>query len=182
MSDNPEKKQLEYHYSREDRLNLLPPGIIKEKSGKKGFFRNNKPLGIILADIVIISILFFGYFIYTKTISNQNSNPDFSFLLNGYIFDNNLLISLTISKKENSRLPESAAFPLEAAITISGNDSFYKKFFDTMPDKPDNDTILRTSIHAADYAINKNSIIYATIEYNNKTIELKSRLKSENKI
>ena len=178
MSNKFEKNQLNFHYNREERLSMLPPGVIKSRQKQKGFFRNNKPFTIILINVIIICLMFFGFTIYSKIASNRSSNSDFNFLLNGYIFDNNMLITLKIEKKKDSKLLEDT-LPFEAIITLSDNNDFYKKFFDNMPDNSNKEIVLRLQTPITNYELQKNSIIYANIKYNDKIINLKSKIKNE---
>ncbi|MCL2481005.1 MAG: hypothetical protein FWF38_04785 [Spirochaetaceae bacterium] len=177
MSNNFEKKPLEHHYNREERLAMMPAGAGKDKSKLKGFFRF-KPLNIIIINLILICILFPIITFYTRYTANRDFNPDFNFLLNGYIFDNNILVSLTIEKKQKSKISDEP-LPFEVTINLSDNKDFYKKFFDNMPASSNKEVILRTAIPITNYKVHKNSILYANIIYSDKTIQLKSKIKGE---
>ena len=179
MQNNYDKNQLNLHYNREERLAMMPPGARINKPKGKGFFKNNKSLGILLLNLIIICIIFPGFFIYTRITANTNPNPDFNFLLSGYIFDNNILTSLTIEKKKDSTLSSDEPLPFEATIYLSDNSDIYKKIFDFMPANSGKEIVFRASIPATNYEVQKNSIIHATIEYSDQTIKLKSQVKSE---
>jgi len=175
MSNNFEKEPIKPHYDREERLSMMPQGSAKGKS--KGFFKT-RPFTIIIANLILIIILIPAITYYTRHTANKNFNPDFNFLLNGYIFDNNILVSLTIKKKPDSKITDEP-LPFEVTISLSDNKDFYKKFFDNMPAGSDKEVVLRTAIPLSNYRVQKNSILYANIIYGDQTISLKSKIKSE---
>ena len=179
MSNQSDNNQIKHHYNREERLAMMPSGALRNKKKPKGFFRNNKSFTILFINFIVICLLFLGFFIYTIITSNKSSNSDFTFLLNGYIYDSNILISLTIEKKHNSKIISDTPLPFEVTITLSDNKEFYKKFFDNLPVNSGKEIVLRTTYPASNYEVNKNSLIYANIKYTDKEITLKSKIKNE---
>ncbi|MCL2705875.1 MAG: hypothetical protein FWE72_06675 [Spirochaetaceae bacterium] len=177
MSNNFEKERSKRHYDREERLAMMPSGSTKDNSKLKGFLRF-KPLNIIIINLILICILFPIITFYTRYTANRDFNPDYNFLLNGYIFDNNILVSLTISKKQNSKISD-APLPFDVTISLSDNIDFYKKFFDNMPVSSDKEVVLRTSIPITNYKIHRNTLLYANIVYSDQIISLKSKIKNE---
>ena len=177
MPNDIEKQLYDFHYDREERLKKMPPGYQPDKFKEKGFFKK-KHFNIIVANLILVLILFPILTIYTRTTANRKFTADFNFLLNGYIFDNNKLISLTIQKKQDSTIDETP-IPFETIITLSDDKDFYKKFFDIMPVSSDKEVVLRTSIPITDNKIHQNSIIHANITYSDQSISLKSKLKNE---
>ena len=179
MSNNFENDKIKFHYNREERL-AMKPVPPEEKSKVKGlfklFFRNKKPLNIIFANIILVCILFSFFIFYTQVKHNTFSNSDFSFSINGYIFDNNLFLTLIIKKKQDSKLSNDP-IPVEAVIFLSDNKEFYKKFFDNMPADSNKETVLRAIIPGN--VVQKKSLLLAKIEYSNNTINIKSKIKSE---
>ncbi|MCL2293685.1 MAG: hypothetical protein FWC36_02305 [Spirochaetes bacterium] len=176
MQENFDQNQYEFHYKREERFARMPSHL---RDNPKGFYQNNKPLVIIFANLILAIIIFGGFFAYENFIANRNFHPDFNFTLNGYIFDNNMLITLSIRKKENSALPEDELLPFEATITLSDNRDFNRRFFDILPAKPNEEVVLRTSVPIFNHEIQRNSTIFATIAFSGQIISLKSRVKSE---
>ena len=177
MPSDFEKQLYGFHYDREERLKKMPPGYQPDKFKEKGFFKK-KHFNIIVANLILVLILFPILTIYTRTTANRKSTADFNFLLNGYIFDNNMLISLTIQKKQDSTIDDTP-LPFEATIFLSDDKEFYKKFFDIMPVSSDKEVVLRTSIPITDYKTYKNTIIHANIIYSDQSISLKSKIKNE---
>ncbi|MCL2791669.1 MAG: hypothetical protein FWD87_01130 [Spirochaetaceae bacterium] len=174
-----EKEPYELHYNREERLAMMPPNVIKDKSRPKGFF-NNKSLLIIAANIILVCILFLVFTFLTRGTVSTDLNPgvdsNFNFLLNGYIFDNNILVSLIIEKKQDSAIVSDTPLPVEVTITLSDNANFYTNFFNFMPESPAERLILRAAIPVTNYEIQKNSILYADITYGNQIINLNSKI------
>jgi hypothetical protein len=179
MENNKIENKAEFHYNREERLSLLPE-FERPRKKEKGIFKNNKSLSIILLDLIIITALSSGYFIYTKISQNIISDSNYSFSLNSYIFDNNILITLVIKNKGNATKQATPA-PFKAIITMEDNHEFYKIFFDNMPENEGSDIILRTSTPANANSKNetKKNIIHAVVEYNESIIRLKCISKGE---
>ena len=174
------KDQYERHYDREERLAMMPEALIKLKSRKKGFFRNNKSMMIILADIIIICLLALGFMIYTRISSNSHSTQTHTFVLNGYVLNNRALISLRITRKRDHLAARTPPRPFEATINISGNNDYYKKVFDFLPEDPDRDVIFRAVIPVEDFYTSQKHAVTSTVQFDNTTINLKYNLKTEN--
>ncbi|MCP5513857.1 MAG: hypothetical protein H7A26_00135 [Spirochaetales bacterium] len=178
--ENKGKEQIERHYDRNERLAMMPEALLKLKSGKKGFFRN-KSMVILFADIVIICLLSAGFFIYSRITSNTYATNNYSLILKGYIFDDTALISLTITKKMDSPPLKTDPKPFEATITVTGNDEYYKKNFDYLPDVINREVTIRASIPLDPSGTGKQSAptAYATVKFENTSVKLKYTLKRE---
>ena len=171
--------KFERHYDRAERIAMMPEALIKLKNRKKGFFRNNRSTAIILADIIIICILLIGFIIYSKISSNQYTYNNYNFLLKGYIFDSKALISLTAVNTLETASSSSEPKSFEATITCSGNNEFYKKMYEILPDTVRKDTTMRAAVQIDNYNPGEVYIVYALIRIDNTTIKLKYNLKKE---
>ncbi len=180
--ENNGKEQIERHYDRNERLAMMPEALLKLKSGKRGFFRN-KSMVILFADIVIICLLSAGFFIYSRLTSNTYATNNYSLILKGYIFDDKALITLTITKKMDSPLLtlKTEPKPFEATITVTGNDDYYKKNFDYLPDVINREVTIRASIPLDPEGTGKPATptAYATVKFENTSVKLKYNLKRE---
>ena len=189
MSKNSEQQGYERYYNREERLAMIPPGIIKDKP--KGFFKN-KALNITIINVVFVCIMLLLFTFLTRFTNftseaepevpaegNSATDPNFNFFLSGYIFDNNILVSIRIEKKPDSALSSDDQVPVEITITLSGDSDFFRKFFDIMPESPDDAVILRTAIPITNSETHINSILFANIIYDDQFISLNSEIRGE---
>jgi len=109
----------DYHYNREDRLSKLDPNMRARLSGDlpKGFFRKNRALGIILADILLIALVGFVFLPVIRTGANGRLEG-YSFALRGFSYGSKALVSLKVIKdRDQSELPPdyTASFGLSSS-------------------------------------------------------------------
>ena len=172
-----DKDQVEYHYNQEERLAKMPLHLKDRQHG------SNKSILITFANLILIFILFGGFLVYERFFGNKDEpefyHPDFYISLNGYIFDNNMLITLSITKKPETTLPSEGPLPFEASIILSENSEIQRKFFNFLPVGANEEIVLRTSIPITNFEVQRNSKLEAIITYSDQVINLKSGVKSE---
>lgn len=178
MENNYDKGNLEFHYDRKERIAQSSDDSLKSSKKRKGFFRQ-KPNMIILVDIIVICLLTCSFLIYSKITGNRITSDNYIFSLSGYIFDNNVLATLTIIKKGDTA--DSAPILFEATISLPNDRSAYKKLSNYLP-TDEKEIVLRTSIPIKNQFFaeeNTKKLIYASIKYNEKTVKIKTAIKSE---
>ena len=175
----------ERHYNREERLSQLPESVQKYKKRKKGFFSSNRHLVIILADIIIISLLFLAFMIYTRMTHNTVKDSNYSFTLKGYVFEDTALITLsalntgseTSDKEFNENTDPVSA---EVIFTLDNHENTHHKIFDFLPEKPGGERNYRVSIPVKRDFSDSRLKVYAEIKYESSVVDLKYTLGREN--
>lgn len=178
MENNYDKGNVEFHYDRKERISQASGDTLKSPKKLKGFFRQKSNM-IIFADIILICLLTSGFLIYSKITGNRITSDNYTFSLSGYIFDNNVLATLTVVEKENKA--DSTPTLFEATISLPNDRSAYKKLSNYLPINK-NEVVLRTSIPIKNQFFaqdNTKKLMYASIKYNGKTVKIKTTIKNE---
>jgi hypothetical protein len=151
--------KLHYHYDREDRLHYLSPNIRErmernESAGKQGlkkpFFKRNRSLMILLLDVIIILFL---YFIILPLLGlgggpSLDRIDDYTFELNGFVFDEKSLLSLSIERADMSETNETHAGEgqtITVVFSVEGTEKTVRAI-DVLPQEKGASRIIRASI------------------------------------
>ena len=103
-----------YHYNREERLAKSPrlKDCYSEEGRGKGFFgglfRRNRSLLFLLADIILLVLVFVIYMFLTSTGEDRWRRGKYTFLLTAFAYENKAFISLKITREgpSNGTLPK----------------------------------------------------------------------------
>lgn len=177
MEDNniPKDSGYEFHYDREDRLSMIPESVLQYKKKKT----KNRSLLILFLDIILICILSLGFLFYQKFTSNRYTSNDYTFTLKTYIYDENLLISITSVNRlpANDNSMENESTPVELTIKLSKTGDFYKKIFDILPQKNGSSKTYRASIPLNELpTVPDSGFVRVNVEFGNNSINLKHKL------
>lgn len=171
----PDKSEYEYHYNRDERLSMMPESVLEFKKKK----RKNRSLLILWLDIALIVILSSGFLIYQKISGNSFSGEDYSFSLKTFVYNDNLLISITSVNKTSfdSDSDNTPAVPVELTVKLSKIDDFYKKIFDVLPQNSAEKKTYRISIPLSEMpSLENTSYILVNIKFENSSINIKHKL------
>ena len=172
---SPDMPQYEFHYSREERLSMMPDSVLEFKKKK----RKNRSLLILWLDIALIVILSSGFLIYQKITGGKYTDKNYTFSMMNYVYNDNLLISVTAvnNLKSGSSDKSDTEIPVILTVKLSRADEFYKKIFDVLPDKNTPEKTYRISIPLSEIPELKNSThILASIKYENSSINIKHKI------
>ena len=93
-----------FHYKREERYKNLDPKVVERLSGtsKKRWklFRGNKALLIILADIVLICVIYFGLTNFLERRDQSVRMDGYAFTLTAFEFDDTVFSSLKVRRTD----------------------------------------------------------------------------------
>ena len=171
-----DKPQYEFHYNREERLSMMPDSVLKFKKKK----RKNRSLLILWLDIALIVILSSGFLIYQKISGGRYSDKNYSFSMKTYVYNDNLLISVTAVNRiqsDSTSDKDSTGIPVILTVKLSKADSFYKKIFDVLPDKNSSEKTYRVSIPLSEIPELLNSThVSVNIKYENSSINIKHKI------
>ncbi len=173
--NNPNKVEYEFHYNRDERLSMMPEAVLKLKNKKK----KNRSLLILWLDIALIVILSSGFLIYQKITGNRYSDEDFTFSMKTFVYNDNLLISVTaLNKKPYSGQEKNPKdIPVELNFKLSKSESFYKKVFDILPLKKSNEKTYRISIPLSKIPdLQESTHVLVNIKYKNSSINIKHKI------
>lgn len=92
------KKEPEFHYSREERLSLLSAPDLSSRGDKRGVFRRNRTLLIILLDICVVSLLVLIYSRFLYVPPYQGELAGVLLVLNAYETEEKCLGILTVKR------------------------------------------------------------------------------------
>jgi hypothetical protein len=151
--------KLHYHYDREERMHSLSPSIRermeKSDSPKKGglkkpLFRRNRSLMILLLDIIIILFL---YFIILPLLGIRGGPSveqiqDYTFELNGFVFEEKSLLSLNIERVAVSEKKEDGSEEgktITVVFSVEGTEKTVEAI-DVLPEEEGASRIIRASI------------------------------------
>jgi hypothetical protein len=165
----------EFHYDREERLSMMPESVLQFKKKKK----KNRSVLILLLDIILICLLSLGFMIYQKFTNNSYSSDNYNFTLKTYIYDENLLISITSVNKlpVNTNSKKQESIPVEFIVKLSKIDDFYKKIFDVLPQKNGSAKTYRASIPLNELPyIPDSTFVKVNVKFGNNSINLKHKL------
>lgn len=96
-------EQYEYHYSREERLGMAPKEVQDPSWRRTGILRGNKPLKIMLIDLLVIVI---GFTLVTQIlplIRRDRTLAGYRLTLSAFAYDADLLITLRAERPARSR-------------------------------------------------------------------------------
>ncbi len=174
--NNTEDMQYEFHYSREERLSMMPDSVLEYKNRKK----KNKSLLILWLDIALILLLSSGFLIYQKITGNRYSDDNYKFSMKTFVYNDNLLISITALNKKTSDSIGNSGVPVELTLKLSKSDSFYKKIYDFLPQKNSEAKIYRESIPLSEIPdIRNSSHLLVNIKFDNSSIDIRQKIVSE---
>lgn len=151
--------KLHFHYNREERMHYLPENIRdrmerNESAGKRGvkkpFFKRNRSLLILLLDVIIILFL---YFIILPLLGLGGSPSleridDYTFELNGFVFEEKSLLSLNIERVDISgENTENAGEEqtITVVFSVEGTEQTVRAI-DVLPEEEGASRIIRASI------------------------------------
>lgn len=170
--DYRDPNRYDYHYNRDDRLSQLGPDLRSKISGEepKGFFRKNRAVTIIFVDLALIALVWFVFLPLIRT-GASGSLEGYSFVLRGFSYGGNALISLKVTKdSEQKGLPPgySAVFGLSSSnrtVEMQG----------ALPSRLKGVQTLRTSLPLA----GKTVAVVCTVHLGGKRLNLKAQLKAD---
>jgi len=99
------EKEIIYHYNREERLKRLK--LKSELHVKKGFFRKNKVLIIIIIDIFLLIIVFLSFRFLFHNIQAQKTTSGYTYTLSSFLINDKAFSKVKIKRthKTNNKNP-----------------------------------------------------------------------------
>jgi hypothetical protein len=106
--------EYQYHYNREERLAKSPRlrDCYSEEGKSRGFFggifRRNRGLMFLLADVILLVLVFVIYMFLTSTGDDRWRKNGYTFLLTAFAYEDKAFISLKITRGEapSGTMPE----------------------------------------------------------------------------
>ena len=88
--------QLHFHYNREERYSTLSPDVVDRDSKRRGSFRKNRPLVILLLDVLLVIVL---YFIISPMLRRYAASTDingYELQMRAFLFEESTFVSVQI--------------------------------------------------------------------------------------
>lgn len=163
-----------FHYSREERYRYLSPEIANPTK-KKGIFKGNRGLIILLVDILLILLL---YFILNPLLQRYASNTDFmgyEVRLGAFSYEEEVFISLRFLAEEPAETASGAEGTLVRVLfSLEGSDAVVEET-DLLPPRKGAERIIRTRITSQGTPESAS----AEVSIGDKTITLKTDIRPE---
>ena len=161
---------LNFHYKRDERLKTLDPSV-KDK-GKKGFFKKNRQLKIILFDILIIILAAIILPPLLKSREYKNNVYGCNIRLECFMLDDSILASLIIEKKKDDPdMPEK----INAVYNLKGTDYEESVSESIVFDSGSSKTYIRTGLDIYEDA----EAVTAYIKFGEKEFSLMTGIKGK---
>ncbi len=95
------KREIVHHYNRNERLSM--PSAPKLNYGRRGIFKNNRSLIILLLDVILVIVITYVATRFFMGPSFKGKVEGYNFYLNGFIFSDMVYVTLDISTGEANK-------------------------------------------------------------------------------
>ncbi len=133
-----------FHYNREERHRYLSPEITN-RTKKKGIFKGNRGLIILLIDVLLILLL---YFILNPLLQGRASSSDFmgyEVRLRAFFYEDEVFISLRFTAEDPTEAAEGAPAgpPTRVLFSLEGGETVVEET-DILPVGEGDERVVRT--------------------------------------
>lgn len=112
-----ERGEVRFHYKREDRLETLSPGVLRQYE-KKGPFKRNPSLLIILLDILILVIILYLFKPLVGPNEQERDFQGFDLTLRAFEYEDRCLAGLVVVARE----PNAGDIQGELLFSVTGEE------------------------------------------------------------
>jgi flagellar basal body-associated protein FliL len=167
-----------YHYDREERIRRLSSHIREretEPSGmfKKGFFKRNRSLLLILIDILIIVLIAVIVIPFVGNTAKSTASADgYYYSLRGFVFEEKAFLSLKVEAQQDA--PERAEEVVRAIFTLEHSHRQVETV-DVLPIGKGEERLIRATIPFS----GESTTAYVAIRHDSSEITLETELTPE---
>ncbi|RKX84161.1 MAG: hypothetical protein DRP57_06445 [Spirochaetes bacterium] len=165
------EEKIIFHYDRNERLSM--PAAPRRDSMKRGIFKGNRSLLILLLDIIVILILMFIFFRFLNRPSYKKTEQGFQFELEAFPYADNILVSLYVKKTGKAGKSLDKTFKVEFYTSTSSENR--ETLNGSFPLEPEKETILRSKLSWS----GRDETVTASITIGSKVVVLKKNVKKK---
>lgn len=164
--------ELYFHYNREDRLKSVRPEITSRLEGckpKKGLFRKNRTLMIILLDVLVIILLYFILMPFLNKRAQTAELAGYEMKLRAFLYEDTTFVSLGITHTGAEGNADGELAHVRFYLEEGENGV---EVIDILPEGLEEERILRTQLEGG----KKKKRVYAEVRIRGETETLRTEI------
>lgn len=168
------KEEYNYHYDRSERTQHLSEGLKQrmENPPRKGIFKQNRGLTILLLDVLIILFIYFIALPFINASFSSATVLGYRFSLSGFVYENTCYLSIKVEAADPDKSVQGDF--VTVVFSLQGSEK-KTKVIDALPGEKGQTRIIRATLPIK----KEEGTALAALTVGEEDVELSAKLKSE---